>query len=37
MQTWKLRANNQNELREPVGELAEGLEEQRVIATPLEE
>jgi hypothetical protein len=31
------RANNQTELKDPIGELAEGLEELRGIATPLEE
>jgi hypothetical protein len=33
---WMLEANHQTELIEP-GELPEVLEEQRVIATPLEE
>jgi hypothetical protein len=31
---WMIVANHQTELRDPVRELEEGLEEQRGIATP---
>jgi hypothetical protein len=37
MQMWMLGANHQTELRNPSGELAEGLEELRGTATPLKE
>ena len=37
MQMWVLGVNHQTELGETVGELVGRLEEQRGIATPLEE
>ena len=33
MQMWMLGVNHQTELKDPVGELAKGLEEPRGIAT----